>query len=293
VVSREPAAIDRTIVAFRAFRERRGELYSLTPAAGGRERWPVRGIVNAACESPLPGQVRHLAPAAGCRCGVYAVDSLATLQRTLAHLWFWLLRAGGRIVTAAVLVWSSPGRPVIVGELRGAPGYQYRAPHMRVLALADSPAARRVAERHQMLVLPVAGLETYAREHGVQLRPGRGEPRAARVAPASAPVPAWIGERLIESLGRRLRPRAPRTWTVGLAVALTLMASVHLSAAVAWRALRLTASVLGWLVPRLMHGLVLALINPIEAVLTVVVGLVLLVAAWTWAADLVKGVVQL
>jgi hypothetical protein len=275
-------------VGFRAFRERGGELYSLTPVARGRERWPAAGIVDAACERPMPGLVPHRAPAAGCRCGVYAVDSLATLRRTLAHFWFWWLRAGGNVVIAAVLIWSSPGRRVIVGELRGTPGLQYRAPHMKVLALADSPAARRVAARRSVPVLALAGLELYAREHGMQLRPGGAGRQPETPGPAASARPALVA-RLIERLGRWARPRAPRAWTIALLVGLPLVASVHLSVFMVGRVLL----ALAWLLPRLLYGLLQAVTHPVETVLLAVVGVVLLLTAWVWVADLVKGVVQL
>jgi hypothetical protein len=178
---------------------------------------------------------------------------------------------------------------VIVGELRGAPGLQYRAPHMRVLALADSAAARRVARRRPVLVLPEAGLEAYAREHGVQLRPGNADRPPATEARRPALARAHLVAELIERLGQRVRRRAPRTWTIALLVALSLVASAHLSVLIGWRALVLAVRLL----PRLVDALVLALAYPIEAVLTAVVAVVLLVTAWVWVTDLVRGVVQL
>jgi hypothetical protein len=292
-MGQRPASIDRTLVGFRIFRERRGELHSLTPAAGGRERWPAGGIVNAACEQPARGQVPHLAPANGCRCGVYAVDSMATLRRTLSHFWFWRLRAAGNTVTAAVQVWGSPGRPVIVGELRGAPGYQYRAPHMRVLALADSPAARRVARRHGMPVLPAAGLEPYAREHGTQMRPGRTERKAVAATARPVAARARFGGSLIAAVGKWARPRAPRAWTIGLAVLLTLVASARLVLFVGWTALLVTASVLRWLVPRLLYVAACVLLDPVGAVVRLVAAAALLVTAWVAVAALVRWVIHL
>jgi hypothetical protein len=160
---------------------------------------------------------------------------------------------------------------------------------MRVLALADSPAARRVAKRHPVLVLPEAGLEAYAREHGVQLRPDNADrPPAAEARRPALARPHLVAE-LIERFGRRGRRRAPRTWAVALLVALPLVASAHLSVLIGWRALLLAVRML----PRLLDALLLALAYPIEAVVAAVVAVVLLVTAWVWVTDLVRGVVQL
>jgi len=187
-----------------------------------------------------------------------------------------------------------------VGELRGAPGLQYRAPHMRVLAMADSPAARRVAARDPVLVLPEVGLEAYAREHGAQLHPAaaKSRPSAETARPIATRRP--VGVRLVERLGRWARPRAPRAWTIGLAVAMTLVASVHLVAFALWKALLLAVAVVGWLAPRLLCGLVWVIVDPRRlflavwiGVVSVVVAFVLVVTAWVWTSDLVKGVMQL
>ncbi len=86
------------------------------------------------------------------------------------RLWLW--RPGvGDLVVGAVALWSAPGVPVQVGELAGRAGLQYRAAHATVLALVDSPAARRVGERLGVPVVAPDAIEMYAREYGEQLRP--------------------------------------------------------------------------------------------------------------------------
>ena len=71
----------------------------------------------------------------------------------------------------AVQLWGERGRPVIVGELRDGRGLQYRAAFGRVVALADSRLARRIAPGLGVPVVPAETLELYAREFGDQLRP--------------------------------------------------------------------------------------------------------------------------
>lgn len=283
----------RTLVGYRVFVIRRGELCSLTPAARGREQWPARGIVDAACEKPRRGMVPHLAPAVRCTCGVYAVDSLASARYTLRHFAYWRALNAGRIIIAAVQLWTSPGRPVLVGELKGTTGYQYRAPHMRILALADNAAARKVAAKYDVPLIPEKGLEAYAREHGEQLRPGQPEAsRAVAVQPVSStPARAWV----------RRPQRVPFwLWTVACVAAWPLAAAMPLSLILAWRVLVLAGRGCKWSGPYLLvmgaglwRALVFLLTNPAQAVIAIITMAVLLISLVVWLGDLVRGVVSL
>lgn len=210
------------VVAFRAFRVRGGRLCTLTSwQRGDHQEWPVRGVVDARCDHPRRKRaVPHLAPNRDCRCGVYAASDLATLDRELRKFPF------ARVVVAAVQVWGAPGRPVIVGEVKGAPGLQFRAPHMSVMFLVDSRRARRVARKLELSTVPRATAEVVARERGgVQLRPqtqlgGRSVPR-----PGGWPLVGHIAWGALRGLGRIGLISLKTKWTYILAglVAAALM----------------------------------------------------------------------
>lgn len=137
------------VIGYRAFVARRRGLRSL---AFGLDYWPAEGR-EAFCAETGRGSMAHTAPAPGCSCGLYALSSIAGARRYAREFRRWRPSLLGRPVLAAVLLWSAPGRPMIVGELADRPGLQYRAPYGRVLALADDGRhARRAAAR---LGLPV------------------------------------------------------------------------------------------------------------------------------------------
>jgi len=181
-------------------------------ASGSDTVWPSAQL-EARCLDPT---TRHAAPSRSCRCGLYAVDSVATAERYRRSHHGWRARlAGEEVVLGAVHLWSAPGRPVIVGELRGRPGFQFRAPFARIVALADSPAARRVGPELQVPVVRPDYLEAFAREMG-------GEellPPQPRPAPAPTPRPGRDQVRRPEPgpgllprvVGRLRRPRRPST----------------------------------------------------------------------------------
>lgn len=198
-----PPALDRPLVGFRAWRITRRGLRCLT----SDDVWPLPGVVDARCGTPTGGLVPHQAPVAGCHCGAYAVDSVATLRRYLAwHRGLSPLRRRD-VVIGAVQLWGAPGRPVVVGELRGRPGLQFRAPHARVLALAAHPRLGQLGEL-AVPVVPAEGLEVLAREiGGVQLR----RPAcAAPAAPAGPDVADLVA--VVRWLAEALRWLAPRAW---------------------------------------------------------------------------------
>jgi hypothetical protein len=244
VISQPGLRTSGPVVAFREFEVRRGQLFSLA----AKQAWTA-GTADARCERVHPGRMPHLAPAPGCTCGVHGVDSLATLERYLR----WHDRGrlfGGRRVTGAVLIWGSPGRPVLAGELRRGSGLQFRAPHAQVVALADSRLARRVGKRMNVPVVSRAGLEVFAREvsGGVQLRPGAATEAAAEPADQ---VPAV----------RREEPSVAQAITVLAKALLRLVwAIVRGSGFVAWTVLRCFGYSLVWLTPRVMSNPIGALV---------------------------------
>jgi hypothetical protein len=167
---------------------RRGKLYSLT---AGEQEWLPTATVDARCDDPGE-RVPHQAPAIDCHCGAHAVDSLPTLDRVVDYVLGYRANWPGArrdIVLGAVQCWGAPGRPLLVEELRGKPGLQFRAPHMRIVALARSPQAERVARSAGIAVIAREHLESVAREWaGVQLRPPA---PAARRPAASIEFPDW------------------------------------------------------------------------------------------------------
>ncbi len=190
-----PARTSAPLIGFRAWRATRRGLRSLTSA----DLWPVGQVVTARC---VDG---HAAPTPGCRCGLQAVGDLATVRRVIRRLWLW--RPGvGDLVVGAVALWGAPGVPVQVGELAGRPGFQYRAPHGAVLALVDSPAARRVGARFGVPVVASEAIEMYAREFGEQLRPAAvaspgSRSQSAAVALVRALALAWAAVCLLVRIG--------------------------------------------------------------------------------------------
>src|SRR6266536_1823295 len=170
-----PARTSAPLIGFRAWRATRRGLRSLTSA----DLWPVGQVVTARC---VDG---HAAPTPGCRCGLQAVGDLATVRRVIRRLWLW-----------------RPG----VGDLVVRPGFQYRAPHGAVLALVDSPAARRVGARFGVPVVASEAIEMYAREFGEQLRPAAvaspgSRSQSAAVALVRALALAWAAVCLLVRIG--------------------------------------------------------------------------------------------
>jgi hypothetical protein len=164
--------VEQPVVGFRAFLEHDGWLESLTPDhvdASGRmvhSRWLPDAVIDARC-NPQPGVVPHVAPAIGCRCGVNACDSLATLQRAIGSL----DRRG--LVIGAVQMWSSSDRKAAIDVLHGRPsGLVIRSPYARLIAIASGRSSDRVRDRYHVEVVPLASLEPVARERGgMQLQP--------------------------------------------------------------------------------------------------------------------------
>jgi hypothetical protein len=215
------------VIGYRAWRVRGGRLCALTGESA--QEWLPGAIVDARCDEP-GRRVPHLAPARGCGCGAYAVDSLATMQRVLGRI---VGRRRRDVVVGAVQMWGAPGRPVIVGELRGQPGLQMRAPHMRVVALVESRRALRLGRELGVAVIAPEHLERHATEHGVQLRPaGR-----RREAAASS----WIDWSDLVWLGRAL------WWCLRHLAPPVLLCSLHLVAVPTWWALRLGLRAAWWL----------------------------------------------
>jgi hypothetical protein len=190
------------IVGYRCWVADRGRLRSAT----SDDVWPD-GVLEARCGD----HGSHEAPDPSCGCGIHVCDSPRTVQRYLERRqrwrpWLWR----DELVVGAVQLWGSRGRPVIVGEVRtdwrGRGGLQYRAPYARIIALADGPG--RAAEIGRALGVPVVRddyLESYAREHGVQLHPPTpagegGWPRhgivALEVAGVAGPV-VWHAVKLL------------------------------------------------------------------------------------------------
>lgn len=171
-VAPRPSRVEQPVVGFRAFRERDGWLESLTPdhvdASGRpvRSRWLPDATIDARCDRQ-PGVVPHVAPAIGCKCGVNACDSLATLQRVVGSL------DRRDLVIGAVQMWSGPDRRAAIDVMAGRPsGLVIRSPHARLVALAAGRAADRVRQRYHVEVVPLASLEPVARERGgMQLQP--------------------------------------------------------------------------------------------------------------------------
>jgi hypothetical protein len=214
-------------------------------------------VVEARCAHP--GHLAHQAPAVRCSCGIYALDSLATVHRAVR--WFrqrhWGLR--GAVVFGAVQLWGGPGRPVVVGELAGRPGLQYRAPYARMVALADSGRAAKVGEQLGIPVVRAEGLELYAREFGEQLHPppasgvtilaGRAARLGARLAWAGA---RWAAPLLLAGVRHAARLAwaltkwaAPHVWTGGRSLGRAIAAAVWMLAGSAWLLIRLLLVIAG------------------------------------------------
>jgi hypothetical protein len=225
------------VVGFRAYRARAGRLYSLS---GELSEWLPGATVDARCEVP-GNRVPHQAPARGCHCGAYAVDSLATLDRYLDHHLGWKPWRRGEIVLAAVQLWGAPGRRVIVGEAKRGRGLAIRAPHMRILALASSRKAERVARATGLPVVAREHLELVARDRGgVQLRPA--ERQRGRQVTADSSIDwsdlVWLGQGTWWCL-RHLAPPI-------------LLCSLHLVAAPTWWAMR-NGPVAAWWLARVSY----------------------------------------
>src|SRR5262249_7588503 len=148
-----------------------------------------------------------------------------------------------------------------------------------------------------------AGLEAYAREHGVQLRPSAAEGRSRAVPVRPKATRQGRVARFIERMGRPGRTPAAWAWAIGPAGAVAPTAAAHPAAccALAVRAVVVLAGAgVGWVVARALYWLVLLIANPVLAFLWlgagvagVVVAFALLVTAWVWASDIARGVMQL
>lgn len=129
--------------------------------------------VQARCDRPQ----LHPAPALGCDCGLYAYDRLATaaLYRRYISAPF-NTNLGAILVLGAVLLWGH----VVYGEVTdwypnraGSDlGLRFRAEFGKVLALQDdgSEATTHACRVHGIPAIREDYLESFAREHGEQLR---------------------------------------------------------------------------------------------------------------------------
>lgn len=267
MISRPGLRTQGPVLAFRAWNVRRGRLWS----TAAEQEWTT-GVADAQCPIRHPRRMPHLAPAPGCRCGIQAVDSLATLDRAMRWLdWGRKLFAGNR-VTGAVLIWGSPGRPVIAGELRWGSGLQFRAPHARIVALADSRLARRMGKRLGVPVVPRAGLEVFAREisGGTQLR--------AKNPAVESPEP--VRQPVAEPAGEPTVPQALAVLAKGLGR--LLWAIVRAIAVVLWTLLKGLGWSLAWLAPRVASnpgGAVASLVAVVVVALTLLLTVDTLVVA--------------
>jgi hypothetical protein len=196
-------SVDEPLYGFRAWLAYRWTQGPRLMATTVDAAWDAAGVTEARClfetaapsralqgwarhflGRPEPAQPRHPAPAANCRCGLYAYDSLSTaLAYVGSARWAtfpWRPGSNNLFVLGAVLLWGTPGRPVQVGDLAdgAGPGLRFRAPYARVLALLDpgrpDDTAHELGAAFGLPVLPALGLELYAREHGARLRiPGQ------------------------------------------------------------------------------------------------------------------------
>lgn len=132
----------------------------------------------------------HTAPAPGCDCGLYAYDRLATARlheeelRTPFSLHF-----GGILVLGAVLLWGHLIRAEVAdcyaNRLSGSDlGLRFRAQFGRVLALRDDGQVTELAcLAHGIPAVQERYLESFAREHGAQVRTRRPARDAGRNPP--------------------------------------------------------------------------------------------------------------
>jgi hypothetical protein len=238
-----PQRTDTPVVAYRAFRWRRGRLVSATRG----DRWTAE-LHEATCRAAAG----HPAPHPACHCGIHAFGSLATAERYGGRRWRLWPGLFTRTVIGAVLLYSGHGRPLIAGELTRSSGVlgfdgrralQYRAPYGQLVALlADGAAAQQAAAAVGVPVLPkrdAAGrpaFERFAREHGTELE---AETPATRSSASAAPVAPW---RVVKFIRRR-RGRVNGGLVVTLAAALIVLAAARLS----WLVLRPALRVAWWL----------------------------------------------
>lgn len=237
ILAPTPQRTDAPVVAYRVFRVRSGRLTSAT-----------RGDVwTAALHEATCSAAKHPAPASGCHCGIHAFGSLATALRYSGRRWRMWPGLTTSTVIGAVLLWSGPGRPIVGGELARSSGVrtsrralQYRAPYGQLVALLDSPAARRAGARLGVPVLPArdaAGrpaFEHRAREHGTEL-----EAQLADAAAATAPASS---NPLVNAIARQRG-----AWHVALVLGLALGLALLTAARLSWLVLRPTLRVAWWL----------------------------------------------
>jgi hypothetical protein len=240
ILAPTPQRTDAPVVAYRVFRVRTGG--KLTSATRG-DLWTTK-LHEATC-----AEANHPAPQFGCHCGIHAFGSLATAERYSGRRWLKWPGLTSSTVIGAVLLYSAPGRPIVGGELArrsgvrtGRGALQYRAPYGQLVALLDSPAARRAGERLGVPVLPkrdAAGrpaFERFAREHGTEL-----EAQPPDAAPTRSPTPATFHP-LVNAI-RRQRGR----WHVALVVGLALALAVLVAGRLSWLVARPTLRVAWWL----------------------------------------------
>ena len=127
------------------------------------------GTLEAHCNNRLP----HLAPALGCDCGLYAYDRLETARLYEEEF---DSRFDGVLVLGAVLLWGRMNYGEVVqrysDKLAGSDlGLRLRAQFGRVLALRDDgPVTEPAARVHEIPAVREHYLESFAREHGAQVR---------------------------------------------------------------------------------------------------------------------------
>jgi hypothetical protein len=125
--------------------------------------------VEAHCNNRLP----HVAPTLGCDCGLYAYDRLETARLYEEEF---DSRFDGVLVLGAVLLWGRVNYDEVVERhsdlLAGSDlGLRLRAQFGRVLDLRDDGAVTESAARvHEIPAVREDYLESFAREHGAQVR---------------------------------------------------------------------------------------------------------------------------
>lgn len=147
---------------------RDGRLQSI----GSQFRWTSATVV-AHCDKHRP----HTTPAPGCECGLYAYDRFATARLHEDELRApFGLRFGGILVLGAVLLWGHLVHAEVAdryaNRLSGSDlGLCFRAQFGRILALRDDGEVTEPAcLAHGIPAVQERYLESFAREHGAQVR---------------------------------------------------------------------------------------------------------------------------
>jgi hypothetical protein len=193
----QPAAPTQPLVGFRVWH---GTRQGLVPLMGGVP-WTPRAVEAAGCARLQ----QHHAPAPNCDCGLHGVSDYKTVVR-VRRSQFWRRPSRHETVTGAVLMWGMPGIPVMVSQVKGRPGWQYRAPRAQILFLVDSPAARRIGRKQGIAVYSAARAMEVAAEYGTILPPPVLRPSPVEV------VGGKIRDGIVHLWRRILHPTGRWTW---------------------------------------------------------------------------------